>query len=53
MRERSFFEIWQKAAFSNTSHNINYYNDYVSPIDIFALGQFAARDKNVMILHMV
>ena len=27
MRERSFFEMWQKAAFSNTSHNINYYND--------------------------
>ena len=23
MRERSFFEMWQKAAFSNTSHNIN------------------------------
>ena len=45
MRERSFFEMWQKAAFSNTSHNINYYNDYVSPIDIFALGQFASRQE--------
>ena len=45
MRERSFFEMWQKAAFSNVTHNINYYNDYVSPIDIFALGQFASRQE--------
>ena len=45
MRERSFFEMWQKAAFSNTTHNINYYDDYVSPIDIFALGQFASRQE--------
>ena len=45
MRERSFFEMWQKAAFSNTTHNMNYYNDYVAPLDIFALGQFASRDE--------
>jgi len=45
LRERSFFEMWQKAAFSNTTHNMNYYNDYVSPIDIFALGQFASRQE--------
>ena len=45
MRERSFFEMWQKAAFSNTTHNMNYYNDYVSPLDIFALGQFASRQE--------
>ena len=45
LRERSFFEMWQKAAFSNTTHNINYYNDYVAPLDIFALGQFASRQE--------
>ena len=45
MRERTFFELWQKAAFSTTSHNMNYYNDYVSPLDIFALGQFASRQE--------
>ena len=45
MRERSFFEMWQKAAFSNTTHNFNYYDDYVSPVDIFALGQFASRQE--------
>jgi len=45
LRERSFFEMWQKAAFSNTTHNMNYYNDYVAPLDIFALGQFAAQQE--------
>ena len=45
MRERTFFEMWQKAAFSNSTHNMNYYNDYVAPLDIFALGQFASRDE--------
>ena len=45
MRERSFFEMWQKAAFSNISHHFNYYDNYVSPIDIFALGQFASRQE--------
>jgi len=45
MRERSFFEMWQKAAFSNSTHNMNYYNDYVAPLDIFALGSFASRDE--------
>ena len=45
MRERTFFEMWQKAAFSNSTHNMNYYNDYVAPLDIFALGQFASRQE--------
>ena len=45
MRERTFFEIWQKAAFSNLTHNINYYSDYVAPIDIMALGNYASRQE--------
>ena len=45
MRERTFFEIWQKAAFSNTTHNMNYYDNYVAPVDIYALGQFASRQE--------
>ncbi len=45
MRERTYFEIWQKAAFSNVTHNYNYYNDYVAPIDIFALGSYASRQE--------
>ena len=45
MRERTYFEIWQKAALSNVTHNYNYYNDYVAPIDIFALGSYASRQE--------
>lgn len=45
LRERTYFELWQKAAFSNTTHNFNFYNDYVSPVDIFQLGQFASKQE--------
>ena len=53
MRERTFFEIWQKAAFSNLTHNINYYNDYVSPVDIMALGQYAAQQERDDVTYAV
>ena len=53
MRERTFFEIWQKAAFSNLTHNINYYNDYVAPIDIMALGQYASRQERDDVTYAV
>ena len=53
MRERTFFEIWQKAAFSNLTHNINYYNDYVSPVDIMALGNFASRQERDDVTYAV
>ena len=45
MRERTFFVFLQKAAFSNTTHNMNYYDNYVAPVDIYALGQFASRQE--------
>ena len=53
MRERTFFEIWQKAAFSNITHNINYYNDYVSPVDIMALGNYASRQERDDVTYAV
>ena len=53
MRERTFFEIWQKAAFSNLTHNINYYNDYVSPVDIMALGNYANRQERDDVTYAV
>jgi len=53
MRERTFFEIWQKAAFSNLTHNINYYSDYVSPIDIMALGQYASQQERDDVTYAV
>jgi len=53
MRERTFFEVWQKAAFSNTTHNFNYYDNYVAPIDIMALGSFASRDERDDVTYAV
>ena len=45
LRERSYFELWQQAAFSTTSFNKNYYDNYVSDINIFQLGQYASRQE--------
>jgi hypothetical protein len=45
MRERTYFEMWQKAAFSNVTHNYNYYDNYVTPVDIYQLGSFASRQE--------
>ena len=46
MRERSYFELWQKAALStSTSYNVNYYDNYVTNVNIFQLGQYASRQE--------
>ena len=46
MRERSYFELWQKSAMSTSStFNTNYYDDYVANLNIFQLGQFASRQE--------
>ena len=46
LRERSYFELWQKAAIStSSSFNTNYYDNYVSNINIFQLGQYASRQE--------
>lgn len=41
LRERTYFELWQKAAYHDGTNNYNFYDNYVSDIDIFHLGQFA------------
>ena len=38
LRERMFFEMWQKTAFSNMTHNYSYYDEYVAPINILQVG---------------
>jgi hypothetical protein len=45
LRERSYFELWQKAAFSTANFNYNFYDDYVTPLNIFQLGQYASRQE--------
>ena len=41
LRERQYFELWQKSAFNDRTNNYEFYDNYVSDIDIFQLGQFA------------
>ena len=38
MRERHFFEMWQKACVDNITHKVGYYNDYVGTMRIMQLG---------------
>lgn len=43
LRERSYFEMWQSAIFSGDTFNYNFYDNYVSDLNIFQLGQYAGR----------
>ena len=45
LRERTYFELWQKSAISTANFNYNFYNDYVSPLNIWQLGQYASRQE--------
>ena len=46
MRERSYFELWQKSAMSTSeTFNTNYYDNYVANLNIFQLGQYASRQE--------
>ena len=38
LRQRAFFEKWQTQIFSEDTHNMNYYDDYVGHMDIYQLG---------------
>jgi hypothetical protein len=38
MRERQFFEQWQKLVVGNISHKANYYDNYVGKMHIYQLG---------------
>ncbi len=53
LRERSYFETWQSAVFSTKSNNFNFYDNYVSDINIFQLGQFASRNERDDITYAV
>ena len=37
LRERHFFEMWQKMAVSTQTHKANYYDDYIGTMEIFQL----------------
>ena len=37
LRQRQFWETWQKKIFNYQTHNMNYYDDYVGSMDIIAV----------------
>ena len=41
LRQRSFFEMWQKAAFDQGTNNVHFYEDYIGAVRIYQLGAFA------------
>ena len=46
LRQRMFFENWQKQLFDGETHDMKYYDNYVGSIDILQLGQFAADEDD-------
>ena len=54
LRQRLFWENWQKQIFDGETHNLKYYNDYVGSIDILQLGQFnAGNDDDARVTYGV
>ena len=45
LRERQFFELWQKLCVDTISHKANYYNNYVGKMHIYQLGSQFVGDK--------
>ena len=41
LRQRSFFEMWQKAAFDQGTNNVHFYDEYTGGLRIYQLGSFA------------
>jgi len=45
LRERSYFELWQSCIFSTKSNHFNFYDNYVSDVNIFQLGSYESRNE--------
>ena len=46
LRQRLFFENWQKKIMDIGSHHMRYYNDYIGSMDIMQLGQFDSKQDD-------
>ena len=54
LRQRMFWENWQKLLFDTETHDQKYYDDYVGSVDIFQLGQFDAKgDDDARVTYAV
>jgi len=47
LRERQFFELWQKHAVNTISHKANYYDNYVGKMHIYQLGADSEEDRDM------
>ena len=55
LRQRSFFEMWQKAAFDQGTNNVHFYEEYIGAVRIYQLGAFAEnadRDRISYSVHL-
>jgi|SRR5210317_1946882 len=55
LRQRAFFENWQKKIMNINTHNMNYYDEYVGTMDIYQLGSFSAekdRDRTTYAVRL-
>ena len=53
LRQRIFFETWQKMIFDRNSHDMNYYDEYTGSVDIFQLGSFDAENDRDRVTYAV
>ena len=53
LRQRIFFETWQKMIFNRNTHNLNYYDEYTGSVDIFQLGSFDAEYDSDRVTYAV
>ena len=53
MRQRSFFEMWQKAAFDQGTNNVHFYDEYTGGLRIYQLGAFAGNQDRDRIAYGV
>jgi len=53
LRQRVFFEEWQKLIMNTNSHNMRFYDDYIGHMDIYQLGSFESNDDRDRITYGV
>jgi len=53
LRQRVFFEEWQKLIYNLETHDMNYYDDYVGTMDILQLGAFESNDDRDRVTYAV
>jgi len=53
LRQRSFFEMWQKAAFDQGTNNVHFYDEYTGGLRIYQLGSFAGNQDRDRIAYGV